>query len=373
MGAFFSNIQVYIDPKYSIKNREQLVGILKNELSKQGYEETDKLTEDTRTIAISNINNDRWISLYDEYSEKDFSDDPLLFITNLSRLITNPLVLISVLDSDILDLSLLRNGKLENSLNNQSQVFSKNQLSKFINFKGDKLNPWNILNLDKSHLERLNNVWASDYIFVEEILEKTAEIMNLNNDYCSVGFNYLRDSNLDDLLFLRFKKKESAKTSEEDLGPTKLEFSAYGSAIEGSVNEVKEFYVSLFNVGIESKGLSVGVYGEALENKYVEVDKILAINSSRTIENGEIIKSSTTKKDELILGRFNSLEIQSGFNPHSMDWSKMIEKRFASSMQFKIYLKLLKKCKSTINFVYIPHSNQRDGQIGLKNPIRISK
>lgn len=367
MGAFFTNIQIYIDEKYSIQNREQIITLLKNELIKQGYKETDIQTENTRTLAISNINNN-WISLYDEYIEENHYGESIF----LSKSITNPLVLISVFDSDIIDLKLLRNGKILDNFNNQSQIVNKNIFAKARKTLGIKLNPWNILNLDKLALQRLNKAWNNNYVFAEELLEKTAEIMNWNKDYCSVGYKYLGDSKLDDLLFIRFKKDECEKISEHSLGLPAFEFLAYDSSIQGSINEVKEFPTILFNAGMESKGLSVGIYGEAIENKYVEVDKILVFNSLKTMEKGEIIKTCTTENNDLILGKLDTVEIQKNFNSHSMEWSKMIEKRYASSIQVKIYLKLLKECNSTINFAFIPNSNQKNGQVSLKTPIKIS-
>lgn len=371
MGAFFSNIQVYIDSNHLIQSREQLVTILKNELEKQGYEETDLQTENTRTLAISNINNG-WISLYDEHIEENHSEEPMLFLTKLSKSITNPLVLISVFDSDIIDLRLLRNGKLIDTLNNQSRIFSNNILSKVKKNLGNRYKPWSILNLDKVDLKRLNDVWNNNYVFVEELLEKTAEIINWNKDYCSVGYNYLNDSNLDDLLFLRFKKKESEKILKQNLEPTTFEFLSYYSFIEGSVNEVKEYHFMLTNVGMESEGFSVGIYGEAVENKYIAVDRILASNSLETLKNGEIINTYTTKKDELILGKFDSVVIPKGCDTSSMAWSKVIEKRFSSAIHVKLYLKFQKDCKSTINFVFIPNSNQSNGQVSFSIPVKIT-
>lgn len=369
MGAFFANIQVYADDKNSTDLRNSIIDFLKSSILKEGYEEVSDDEEADRIIAVAPVCEQPWISIYDKYLESQDTELIDKLAIDLSDYLQLSTIGIMVHDSDLLRITLNKDGSLIDCIKN---TYENEKLS-------GNTKAWdNVIKHGYSHRD-LKDSLEKKYTFIEEILNSIAKITNMNLQHCIIGYNYLEHSGLVGVTYLRFKDKKALNT-QQNLGPTKFEFLGYSSAFEKKIGEDGEITIGVRNEGISSIGIQIIIKGPAIEIEALKPNYVYIIKNANgdEIQMQGLIRNIISKKNEkLIVIDFPDVNVPQGFKTPPFNkirnFRKVLEKQYASGFNVKIGFRGVIECESELSVFYLPLSNPLQGQNNHNVSISIKK
>ena len=273
MGSFFTNVQVKVSGRAAAKATEAVADSLRRLAKSQGYVEATDGDNVHRSIAVHCQPDTGWISVYDDATEDQELEPLWLLARRLSSDLKTNAVSVLVHDSDLLELALFKNGRRSDRFSNAPDYFEpvpKKQMTALAGRSGR----WKPLLVDSATPAALENAFQQGNIDAEGVLTGIARLLGWSIDACMTGHNYLDEADLE-TTSMKFRMRQPSPEIRMAAGPVRLRLHASASVYELACGEAVELTLTLLNTGGEAKGLGVMLWGPALNDGLVEVDKVI--------------------------------------------------------------------------------------------------
>lgn len=256
MGAKFTNVQVLCEGADVAAFHARVVAAVRERLGRSGLRELAEGDPEraVRTAVIGPPG--RWIAIYDQDTE-DLDDRKLeQLAAAISVALAAPSVSVLVFDSDLLALGLFDRGR-------RIGEFVRDPEHPRRRPKAADLAPWERVALPGKDAKDVASALAGHEVFVEEKVGELADVLGWEVERVSVGFEYLKDVDLDGLTTLRFgaQPAESASGAAEP----SLRLSSVGGPSEVIVGQQVHAHVAVRNDGATVTGLAVVAWGPAAD------------------------------------------------------------------------------------------------------------
>lgn len=376
MGAFFSNIQIYTPNTVKESIRDSIINFIKSYITKNGYIEVNEEDEADRTIAISQVTNDSWISIYDEALESQNINQMDKIVSDLSIELKTKAVGVTVHDSDIIRLGMFHNGNFVGELSNV--VKRKKKMNPVYDFL-------EAINISGTSREDFLNAFTKKSVFAEEILHKIAGITNMDSTQCMSGFNYLNDVKIENLTYLRFKEKNKDCKYNEKTDSTKLSWIQGDGFTNKKVGDKGQYSCLFRNQGVASQGIQIILKGPAIENNAIKPENIkIFIYKNYHEESDEVTgtfwETVSQKGEKLIVANFPDFKIPEGCilpylsqSKSQREMEEIFKKRYEIGFGVRLESTALTPAKSKFFVIALPLSNTMEGQDNCSVMVDISE
>jgi hypothetical protein len=259
MGSFLTNIQVNALGLDSLSQINEVIVSIMNNFD---YEKVEEPSD--RAIIISWDESSEWITIYDEQS--DASDIQSLdeLASALSYSLGAYTISNLVYDSDLLCMRLFKQGKSLDLFVSDVEIY--NEIQQGNRKRNGQLSKWEVLLKEGFSKSILLDIWKEKAIFAEDKLYSISKAFGwLTLDSCT-GYNYKHKEGLnshDKITY--FRDNNSSPPLFKEGGPTKLELGFYSTYLECKCNAHFVYTLSIHNRGIADKGLSINLWGTAVE------------------------------------------------------------------------------------------------------------
>ena len=264
MGTTFSSIQVNNNQGVS---PEQLAEKFSRYIKKKKLiPATEEDANYSYRIAFSQGTD--WVSI----SSEEFGEDADSFISevkDLSKSLETSCVGISIFDSDALVLYLF------DATNKRKDIVAVGQPEIVEEITGKKHSTtggtqgcWNKLLKAGNTWEQLTKVWGNEYVMAEDALTEMAPLLGMDQKLVMANYEYWDDEAAENplVITLHFKDNVPVFFQKE---PTKIVIESYPWILSG-----REDGMTFYNAGGVSKGMTITIYGDCIENEEVEVKEI---------------------------------------------------------------------------------------------------
>ena len=116
--------------------------------------------------------------------------------------------------------------------------------------------------------EQLTEVWGNEYVMAEDALSKIAPLLGMDQKLVMANYQYWDGEAAENPLLFTLHFKDSIPVFIYD-EPTRVVILRYPSILSG-----REDGMTFYNVGGVSKGMTITIYGECIENEEVEIKEI---------------------------------------------------------------------------------------------------
>jgi hypothetical protein len=373
MGSFFTNVQVHarrLDPGQA---RDGVIDALRRLLSEEGFVPADGEGAD-RTIVVDAGR--EWISVYDEACEGQQQDILDRLALALSKRLETEALTILVHDSDVLELRLFRSGEIVDRFNNNPSYFGKANAAERTAAAGNA-DRWGPILSAPADVEGLRAVWAKETLFAEDTLAALSELVGLDRDRASTGYSHLEQDEPDDPRYVKLAFRHSVRPAQETPleGPPSFEWAGTGALpsreggmpmLEVSAGFPWQISSSVRNVGGSSRGVSVVVWGDALDQGLLSADsvEITAGGSESRVGHGAapFLDRRSADGKKLRMATFADLTLPPGHRVGLDAWAlanptKAFDLMFASKVHANVHGKGLAKGEATLHVGFIPATN----------------
>lgn len=341
MGAFFTNIQLKISSFDKTEITNKVIEYITKFNTEAGYIKVDSEEEADKTVVVSQSDNLKWLSIYDEEMEDQGSRKLNKLSSELSKEFKTTALSVLVNDSDSIYLGINTNGTLKDSLSN---------LSKEIDFNKNKPGVWTEILVDNFSFDDIQTAWQSKTVFVEDFLTKFAKFTGLDNSKLLTGYNYLNEENRSVGIKLNFAQKDKKKTAE--LGLTKFSMLAGAGLVDVKEGEKQTIEWIMTNQGTFSNGLDVVITGECIEKgllipENVQTNYVKSQLDKQNEFTTTFVATVATTGEKIFYARIEDIYIPKGFQPtYPM-----------SSKEGKRYGKISYDCAIKFNISFIGGKN----------------
>ena len=320
----YAQFQIYNQQQHS---KEDIKAKFLNHIKKEGWlPTTKKEAQISYKLAFSEIS--KWISIVcDDLNFPTLESDAKKLAEALGTYVT----LTVVIDSDNLLLWLYNKEGVQ-----QDRVGVGIEVGEMFPNGNIEGNPdaWKPLIVEGKSPQQLREAWDNqDYVFVEEVLAQTVEILGMDKKNAHSDWHVFElEEEKPPTFDLYFKKKSDTKEAPKyftDELPTKLKlYSSYSEIISNEPTTA-----TFYNVGGISKGLLIIFDGQCFENDAVTIPEIVITKGIQPVmptadEASEKTIVSTEKRKFpdgkwRILAKLDNFTFSEGineesYNPHSM-------------------------------------------------------
>ncbi|MCB9617224.1 MAG: hypothetical protein H6722_32740 [Sandaracinus sp.] len=257
MGAFFTSVQV------RSADVERVLATLREDASAAGFDEVEDDASDAsidRAIFVTEPDEGGWIAVYDLESEGQDVRVLERLATKLSKACETDALTVLVHDSDTLDARLFTCGARVDRLEAGVRVR-----------KGDPAQ-WARLVDDPLALKTL---LARDDLVAEAMLLELAELLRVDGARIATGHRYAAGDPTLTRRTLRFRSRQRPAWESEAKGPPRLVPTMQPhERTELGVGDALRLSASASSVGGAGRGLSVVLWGEALERGLVTLERV---------------------------------------------------------------------------------------------------
>ncbi len=384
MGAFFTNVQLHTRHLQPEATLDRVVDALRDMTSAEGFVPAAEGEPADRTILVED--GPAWLSIYDESTEGQRQDDLDHLAARLSEHLATEALSILVHDSDVLELRLFRSGEQLDRFNSHPSYFGKVSAKKRKAMAGNA-ELWAPLLAPGANDKDLRSVWDREKLFAEETLAETSKLLGLDGGRTGIGFNYAEKS---DPKYVKLAFRHAVRPVHETPAEaaTTFEMGAYSPNIDLSVGFPFQTSCAVRNTGSASRGLSLILWGTALEQGLLSVDSVELVigvpqrGSQRITAPLEDRKSADGKR--LRMASFPELLIPAGPSGGipalgATDPRKMIEVMLSSQIHANVYGKGLAKGEGKLHFGFVPttnsagqfaHTSEVKGHAASRRPLR---
>lgn len=309
MGAFFTNIQLKTSSLDKTEITDKVIEYITKFNTEAGFIKVDSEEEANKTVIVSQSDNSKWLSIYDEEMEDQGSRKLNKLSSELSKEFKTTALSVLVNDSDSIYLGINTNGTLKDSLSN---------LSKEIDFNKNKPSVWTEILVDNFSFDDIQTAWQSKTIFVEDFLTQFAKFTGLDNSKLLTGYNYINEENRSEGIKLNFAQKDKKKTAE--LGLTKFSMLAGAGLVDVKEGEKQNIEWILTNYGTFSKGVDVVIAGECIE-KGLLIPEIVQTNyvkpqlDKQNEYKATFVETVATTGEKIFYAKIEDIYIPKGFQP----------------------------------------------------------
>jgi hypothetical protein len=369
MGAFFSNIQLYINNKDKDAYREHLIAVIDNKYIESGYKKNKTKRGTDISYRICEVDDTPWVTVFERDSDADLEKDYFeSILKNLTEKLQTTGIGIMVNDSNLYIIILVKNGLILDYIYNGEE----NAIFNFEEIEWTKI-------LKKSfNIENLKASLNQDSSIVEPVVKKIAVLLNINTDNCLTGYNYSLEENIGNSTSLHYKSFID-QNEKQLLGPASLTMFSGNTVSNVSIDEEYIIKFQISNQGLSSKGIDVVLSGECIESDLIlpiEVkllEKIFDEKCESWIQPLKFINSTTNER--VSYARFEEFNIRKGYKSKrpvkNKDYEKDFKKRMVSAFTIEIKFKVIEQFSSKTFYIFCsPLENREDGtfqfQIDLK-------
>jgi hypothetical protein len=275
MGATFANIQVHAGEHDPLSLHDKIMDCLRAVLLVDGFlpAAADEAAERTIFVAVA----PKWIGIYDELCDEQRQDVLEHLARELSERLAAPTVTILVHDSDVLELGLFGAGTLLDRFNNNPDYFGKVSAKERRSARGHPEH-WSSVLTPGALPTTLRAVWRKQKLFAEDTLRETADLLGLAEERAQVGFRYLQegDETLSSAQVSTLRFRRAVRPAQENAaeGTPRFEFHGSAARIVAVVGRSAQFHGSVRNRGGPWRGLSVVIFGDALDRGLLSVTSV---------------------------------------------------------------------------------------------------
>lgn len=312
MGSFFTNVQA------RGTDRDAIVAALRADAEARGSDLVDDEAQADRSVLVLPPE-DGWIAIYDQATESQDGASLERLAVLASRATHDAAISILIHDSDILDLRLYRDGARLDRLDSDPSYYGSTRVSskKRAELAG-AAEKWKGL-VDDEAVAALDAAFRADDLFAEGTLHRVTEIVGIPHAQAATGYRY-RTSGYEELpagtVVLRFRDRARPAWEQASTAPPGLQTESYvaGELMLGVGDELR-CSLGARSVGRASRGIGVRVWGGAIADERVAVERIeLIVGDPRTNPCVRLLPTSTRSADgaPLLVAEAPDLEIPAG-------------------------------------------------------------
>jgi hypothetical protein len=394
MGEFYYSVQVYAGEGGGQEMLPRLLDAVRLNADEIGFTITDD--EDTdRDMLVSLPGPGRWITIYDDITGLD------ALAERLSALLSTPTVVLADGDGESVEARLFRDGKSVDYVEVRPDYYTEHHTAKEKEALAGHPALWKDLLASGKQPADLQAAWQD----VHGMIGATAECLGMDRHAVCNNLEYeLKDGEDLPARFVRigFRAKEPPLFRVKGEGPPIIEMILHTP--ETTVEKGSSFALEMGarNKGMASRGLSVIVWGPAIDEGIVTIESARArppIKQDRErLPLEEAIKRAremtpvklpdplpftpqtieTTKgKAEALICRFDDFDVVQGLAAPmggefgTIWWRKSMDAVYETRFHIDINCKALKPGKGGLHLVVAPNENARAGQAGGHADIRV--
>lgn len=366
MGAFFSNVQVRVGPG----GFEKIVAALRADAASREMSEVDEAGDPDRTVLIFPPGPGGFVSVYDEATESQDARALDALGALVSRAAEGSAFTVVVHDSDVLALALFAGGEVVDRYDSNPGYFGKKRKKRVER----RVDAWAPLLRSGVAAVDLDAVLADEDLFAEATLVKVCELVGCDPSRASTGQKYLScdPSPLPDgtiTLCMRSRTRPAYETLAE--GAPRFEaHMPYGPAAQAlAEGDGLRLGFAVKNAGGVSRGLTITVWGSAIDAGLVEVERFETVFGNvlegarhashvperRRAATGETLFVLELPQQELVAGA-----PMTGFAP-GMDVRKMMSASMRSRVHVNVTGRVVQAGKGTLFAGFVPHAAREEG------------
>lgn len=374
MGSFFTNVQVRLGDA----ELEPLLAALRADAT--DAVEVDAPDEADRTVLVLPPDAGGWVAIYDQRTE---SQD-LGALEALGRLASRatgaPTVSILVHDSDVLDLRLYRDGELVDRFDSFPGYFEGEATDAERAEAAGHPERWTPALAGGVETEALAAVFGAEDGFAERTLAEACALLGCDPRRASLGYRYAAQDPADEApVTLRFRLRERPAHERKLDGPPSLEAHASVPAVELAVGDGLRLGYGARSIGGPGRGLSVVVWGEALDLGLLAIDRLeLLVGDVRAGARHEVAEPERAGSDGgpcLVLERPEQLlpagsAMPFGFVP-GVDVAAMMNAMAAGSVHVNVVGRVLAPGRGALHVGFVPHDDRERGQTSMTTDVTV--
>lgn len=366
MGAFFSNVQVRTDAA----GFAGLVAALRADAASRDSTEVDAPGDADRTVVIVPPGAGGFASIYDEATESQDAQALDALGALASRSAGGPAFTVLVHDSDVLALALFSSGEVVDRYDSNPAYFGKKRKKREPR-RGDA---WVTLLAPGVAVGDLEAVLASEDLFAEATLAKVCELVGCDPSRASTGQKYLASDSPampDGTVTLRLRSRTRPAYETAPEGPPHFEaYMPYGPATQAlAEGDQLRLGFAVKNAGGASQGLTITVWGSALDAGLVEIEHFETVFGNvlegarhathsperRRSASGEALLVLDLPQQALVAGA-----PMLGFSP-GMDVRKMMSASMRSMVHVNVVGRVVRAGSGTLFGGFVPHAAREEG------------
>lgn len=373
MGTFLSNIQIYAGDESGLEVCSRLVELIREQLSAD-YVEVDPSREEVdRLIHVGCVENCRWITLYDD------GQDTLRAAQQLSGVLDKAAVSVVLVDSDVLLLNLYEDGEELDAYNSDPDYAAEEPITP--KMRKEMLGHperWRAFLTGDATLEQLRQAWDSQSIFADSILHATAGLFGMHLDHVIELIKSMPDEK-GEFTRLAFRYKHTPAYRVPAEGPPRFEIASYSPEPVLTQGDIFDIHLSAYNRGASGKGLDIVLWGEAIEQSYIEVEKGRVFLVEQPDKMVDITFQETEgrvkgENTQLLVGGLADIQLPQGIANNAAggaDWRRSYEAQQKTAIHVSIHGKVLKAGETTLMVGLVPHANLQEGKVGITHHLKI--
>jgi hypothetical protein len=385
MGAFFTNVQLFTSSFEKKEMHAKTIKILRKYIGSLGFFETKGSDNPDLTVAVSPITAKPWISVFDQGTEDQDTKKILTLLKVLTKDLSCTGVGITVHDSDVLSLILYEKGKLLDSFNSNPLYFGEEISEKEIEKEKGHAEKWRKIIGNGYTTKNLKELFTKERaIFVEDDLYSGyAGIFNWNKEFCTVGYNYLKNIDTRGFSRLKFSLKDKVKLQVKSTGGPIFKNHSHNINMMGVAKFDFNFHFSVYNQGGETKGVRIVLWGPCVEKNMLDDQNLRAeiwmgaIKDDSKLKTDKIFFSSRSRSGKkLLIAEFSDFKVTAGFkqDPYSYDYGQMIaqmDKFYATHVNIKLKGLYAHPGNEKLYIGCVPLENPGKGSTSITIPVDI--
>jgi hypothetical protein len=366
MGSFFTNVQV------RGASIEPLIDAIRASARDAGLDEVGGGSSDPvpdRVVHVLPPDAGGWIAVYDEATESQDVATLEALGTLASRALDTHAFSVLVHDSDVLDLRLYERGARIDRYDSCPGYFGDRPSKRAKEEAAGQPDRWRPLLIEGASVDDLRAAWTGG-LHAEAVLARTCELVGCDSSRAFMAHRYLGDLGVPDgALKLAFRSRVRPQYERAAEGPPSLEAAAYpGDApLRQAIGDALRVGFSTRNVGGASTGLSVVVWGSALDAQLVELDRfevlIGDVMSGARHEHVTPEATRSTTGQALRVARLPDRAIPAGsaatmsFGP-GVDVTKLMQAMQASTVHVNVLGRVVKEGEGELHVALVPDANR---------------
>lgn len=367
MGTFLTNVQVYMGEQDRESGRVSLIEAIQKQCTADGNLVLASSDEPADcSIVIGPASDAPWIAVYDQATESQ--DISLLenLVRGLSAPMVRPAVGVLLHDSDVLVLVLADGGRIHDRFVSDPDYWGRVRSRKAREKLAGQPDRW-VKAFPWLSDQDLREAWnCRDSVFAAQaVLDRIGTLLHWTAEHACIGYNTLHD--LAGATRLRFRTGPNSPMANR---PPALAWLGWPEVIAWA-GETGHFTIRAENTGKRSYGLSVVMWGPAIEDgvlsiQSVEMDDAPLWSDRASVkiqaELREERKEDGTRELDAVARDFPIRPVSQARLAGKMGWYD----DFAAVIRFHADM----PGKSTLNVVLLPHQDV-DGQAGYILPVTI--
>jgi hypothetical protein len=377
MGSFFTNVQVRAGSERSLA---PLLDALRTLAGTEAMDEVTDGAETDRAIIVLPPDAGGWVAIYDEASESQDTRALAALAAAASRALDAPAVSVMVHDSDVLALELFEHGAEVDRFEAPADYFEKRSKKEKDAVAG-RADRWRDALAEPGHVFALRSAWTKNDLFAEQTLRRVLELLGCDTARGATGYRYTHDAVLPEgAVVLRFRLRTRPAYERRIGGAPCLRVAGRMPTMALLEGDTLRLGATARNEGGEGHGLSIVMWGTAIDRALVNVERIELVLGSALPRPNVSEHVPADRKDaegrslrvvELPDQHFAAAAESHGYEP-GMDVRKMVEASMSANVHVNVVGRVTKPGAGTLFVGFSPHQARNEGADALEIPLEVA-